>query len=64
MFQVEEIKKALFLMEKNKEASPDGFPIEFYQTCWDFIKENICELFSDFYYGFLDVKSLPQLAWE
>jgi hypothetical protein len=30
MFQVEEIKLALFQMEKNKAAGPDGPPIEFY----------------------------------
>jgi hypothetical protein len=30
-FQEEEIKEALFKMEKNKAAGPDGLPIEFYQ---------------------------------
>jgi hypothetical protein len=32
-FQEEEIKLALFQMEKNKAAGPDGLPIEFYQRC-------------------------------
>jgi hypothetical protein len=57
-FQEEEIKLALFQMEKNKVASPDGLPIEFYQTCWGFIKEDICDLFSNFYCGTVDIKRL------
>jgi hypothetical protein len=32
-FQEEEIKKALFQMEKYKAANPDGLPIEFFQKC-------------------------------
>jgi hypothetical protein len=31
-FSEEEIKHALLLMDKNKVAGPDGFPIEFFQT--------------------------------
>jgi hypothetical protein len=37
-FSEEEIKKALFQMEKNKAAGPNGYPIEFYQGSWNFIK--------------------------
>jgi hypothetical protein len=44
-FDLEEIHCALFQMEKNKAAGPDGFPIEFYQTCWQFIQNDILELF-------------------
>jgi hypothetical protein len=32
-FDADEIKKALFSMEKNKAAGPDGYPIEFFQIC-------------------------------
>jgi hypothetical protein len=32
-FEEEEIKLALFQMEKNKVADPSGIPIEFYQHC-------------------------------
>jgi hypothetical protein len=32
-FEEEEIKLALFQMEKNKVADPGGIPIEFYQHC-------------------------------
>jgi hypothetical protein len=45
-------------MEKNKVAGPDGFPIEFYQSCWDIIKKDIIEIFNDFYLGSLDIKRI------
>ena len=54
----DEIKFALFSMEKNKAAGPDKIPIEFYQTCWDIIKGDIMELFEDFHNGKLDVHRL------
>jgi hypothetical protein len=45
-------------MERNKAAGPDGFPIEFYQACWEIIREDIKELFYNFYLGVLDVKRI------
>lgn len=45
-------------MEHNKVAGPDKIPIEFYQSCWDIIKDDILELFNDFYNGNLDVSRL------
>jgi len=50
-FSEEEIKNALFQMEKNKAAGPDKIPIEFYQHCWEIIKEDILEMFGDFILG-------------
>jgi len=54
-FTEAEVKHALFQMEKNKAAGPDKIPIEFYQCCWDIIKQDIMELFEEFYDGSLDV---------
>ena len=45
-------------MEKNKAAGPDKIPVEFFQVCWDIIKEDIVELFADFHKGALDVHRL------
>jgi hypothetical protein len=45
-------------MEKNKAAGPDGLPIEFFQSCWDIIKEDFVVLFSDFHKELLDVKRI------
>ena len=50
-FSEEEIKNALFQMEKNKAAGPDKIPIEFYQHCWEIIKEDILVMFGDFHSG-------------
>jgi hypothetical protein len=33
LFEEEEIRAALFHMEENKAAGPNGFPIKFYQAC-------------------------------
>jgi hypothetical protein len=45
------VKHALFKMERYKVAGPDGWPIEFYQHCWEIIKEDIMDLFRDFFEG-------------
>ena len=36
-----EIKEALFQMERNKAAGPDKIPADFYQHCWEIIKEDV-----------------------
>ena len=54
-FSEKEIKDALFQMEKNKATSPDKILIEFYQCCWEVIKQDILDLFQEFYLGTLDV---------
>jgi hypothetical protein len=57
-FSEKEIKEALFQMEKNKAAGPDSIPAEFYQICWDIVKNDIVSLFQDFHAGHLDVSRL------
>ena len=37
-FSEKEVYDTIMQMEKNKPPGPDGFPAEFYQTCWDFLK--------------------------
>jgi mannosylglycoprotein endo-beta-mannosidase len=51
----EEIKNVVDQMEKNKAAGPDGFPIEFYQACWDIIKQDLMMIFSDFHQNKIDL---------
>jgi hypothetical protein len=45
-------------MKKIKAAGLDGLPIEFYQTRWEFSKEDMCDLFSNFSIGSLDIERL------
>lgn len=54
-FEVEEVKKAVWLLDGNKVPGPDGFTIVFYKTCWEVIKEDLMQVFKDFYEkSFLD----------
>jgi hypothetical protein len=48
----------LFQMEHNKAPGPDGFSAEFYQACWNFIKEDLMALFTDFHDGSLPLYKL------
>jgi hypothetical protein len=54
-FSEQEVKEALFQMEKHKSAGPDKIPIEFYQVCWDIVKHDIMQLFDDFHKGKVDI---------
>jgi len=45
-------------MEKNKVAGPDSIPIEFYQSCWDIVKNDIMNIFHEFHSGVLDVSRI------
>lgn len=58
LFSENEIKEALFQMERNKVAGPDSIPFEFYQTCWRIIKKDIVEMFDDLHQRRLDVNRL------
>jgi hypothetical protein len=55
---VEEVWEAIFQMEQNKAPRPDGFPVEFYQACWEIIKYNLMALFREFHNGDLPLYSL------
>jgi hypothetical protein len=57
-FLEDEIKRALFEMEKNKAADPDRLPIEFFQHCWEVIKSDMLALFNEFYLGNLDIRRI------
>ena len=48
----------MFSMEHNKAPGPDGFPVEFYQVCWDVIKNDLMALFHLFHAGNLPLYSL------
>jgi hypothetical protein len=54
----EEVRHALLQMDKNKASGPDEIPIEFYQHCWGVVKQDVLEMFADFYDGTLDIRRL------
>jgi hypothetical protein len=50
-FIVDEVWEVIFQMEHNKALGPDGFPTEFYQPCWEIIKDDLMTLFIEFHKG-------------
>ncbi|KAI3452547.1 hypothetical protein Pfo_009211 [Paulownia fortunei] len=48
---MEEIRHAVFDMDPDSAAGPDGFSALFFQHCWDFIQEDVREAVEDFFSG-------------
>jgi hypothetical protein len=45
------VREAVFQMERNKALGPNGFPTEFYQTCWDIVKIDLMAMLVEFHVG-------------
>ncbi|RVW31433.1 putative mitochondrial protein [Vitis vinifera] len=54
----EEIHSALMDMRGNKAPGPDGFTVAFWQFCWEFVKEEVLEMFKEFHEQNAFLKSL------
>lgn len=57
-FSLDELKEAIFGMDRNKAAGPDGFNIEFYQHFWEMVKMDLFALLEEFYDNKLDIDRL------
>jgi hypothetical protein len=57
-FSLDEIKKVVFGMKKNKSPGPDGFPADFYQEFWDLVKWDLKALVEQFAKGRIDIARL------
>jgi hypothetical protein len=57
-FTENEVRDAIFQMELNKAAGPDGFPAEFYQTFWEVIKDDLMPMFQQLHFGNLQLFKL------
>ncbi|KAJ9702452.1 hypothetical protein PVL29_004269 [Vitis rotundifolia] len=57
-FTEDEIHAALMEMNGDKAPGPDDFTLAFWQSCWEFIKEEILEMFKEFYEHSSFLKSL------
>ena len=53
-FLESEVKRAIYLMVKNKAPGPDGIHVEFFQSCWAIVKDSVMSLFQDWYHGRLN----------
>lgn len=46
---VEEVKRAVFQLGKDKAPGPDGFSGLFFQSCWEVVKDRLVPLVRDFF---------------
>ena len=54
----EEVHSALMDMNGDKAPGPDGFTMAFWQFCWEFVKEEVLEMFKEFHEQNVFLKSL------
>ena len=57
-FSKDEVHSALMDMNGDKASSPDGFTMAFWQCCWEFVKEEVLEMFKEFHEQNSFLKSL------
>jgi len=57
-FSEEEVKNTVMTMEINTAPGPDCLSIEFYQVCWEIVKNDIMKMFEDFIENKLDIERL------
>ena len=48
-FKEEEIRWAIWSMDKDKASGPDSFTAGFFQGCWDVIKADLFKVFEEFH---------------
>ena len=48
-FLEEEVRYAVFQLNRDKALGPDGFTMALYQECWDVIKEDLMKAFQEFH---------------
>ncbi|KAL5567832.1 hypothetical protein UlMin_024407 [Ulmus minor] len=48
-FEEEEIKKAVFEIDREKSPGPDGYTGAFFQDCWGILKNDMVKIFEEFY---------------
>jgi hypothetical protein len=54
------VKQAVFALPKDKASGSNGFPIEFFQTYWDIVRDDIFLGVTDFYNNKLDLWCINQ----
>ncbi|RVX01885.1 Transposon TX1 uncharacterized 149 kDa protein [Vitis vinifera] len=57
-FSEAEIYAALMGMNGDKAPGPDGFTVAFWQSCWEIVKEDVLDMFKEFYDHNSFIKSL------
>lgn len=48
-FSEEEVKEAIFSIDRDKSPGPNGFFFIFYQDCWEIVKDDLMNVFKEFH---------------
>lgn len=48
-FSEDDIKDAVWDCDGNKSMGPDGYSLEFFKRCWDFVKQDVFNFVKDFF---------------
>jgi hypothetical protein len=57
-FLEEEIKEVIMDMKENSAPGPNGYGLVFFKRFWEILKEDIEDMFKDFWENKLDIKRL------
>jgi hypothetical protein len=58
---LQEVKQAVFVLPKDKASRPYGILIEFFQTDWEIVQDDIFHVVNAFYYNRLDLWRINQV---
>ena len=59
-----EVHAALMDMNGDKALGPDGFTVRFWQSCWDFVKEEILDMLRSSMSKILSSRALTMRFWS
>ncbi len=57
-FEVDEVKRSIFSCDPEKASGPNGFPMVFFQRFWPILRDDIMEVFSNFFHGSLNLEDI------
>ncbi|KAK1301094.1 hypothetical protein QJS10_CPB13g01059 [Acorus calamus] len=57
-FTEEEVKAAVFWVYADKAPGPDGFGVLFIQDFWDVARDDVLEMFEEFFHSLIEIGSL------
>ncbi len=57
-FGIDEVERSIFSCDPEKAPGPDGFPMIFFQQFWHILRDDVMEVFSNFFHGSLNLEDI------